>query len=180
MKRKEPLVPLTFDTGITVQIRRTSPMLIQEVQKSFPAPLPPRNKVDYGNGFTAMEVNKEDPDYQEEMKKYKADLDARVLKAMIIRCVEAEIDQTALVELREQMREVGAELDKNDKYVYVSMIAMETADDFTNLANTILKRSQPTEEAVQDAVDSFRGDVQGDRYIQPENTEERSDVFAAV
>lgn len=180
MKRKEPYYPLTFDTGITVMVRKTSPMLIQEVQKAFPPPKPPMNKVDYGNGFHALEANVNDPDYQQALKQYNEELEARVRKLMIIRGVDVEIDHEAVNELREQMREIGIELDKSDKLVYVSMIAMGTAEDYQDLINAITRRSQATEDAVADAVATFQHPVQERGHLQLEDTEERRDIFAAV
>lgn len=156
----QPLEEFTFDTGITVQVRKTSPMLVSDIQKKFPPPPPPLNKVDYGDGNIKLEPNASDPAYIETLKAYQQEIEEKIRRVMIQRGVECEVDHLAVQDLRHQMRqEFDLELDPDDKFVYVAYICVGTAEDYNDLIQLITRRSQPTEDTVQAAVDSFRSHV---------------------
>jgi hypothetical protein len=148
------------DTGVTVPIRKVSPYLVMDLQRAFPPPEPPLNEVDYGDGKKVMEPNEASPAYQRELVKYNTALQERLQILLIKRGVAIELSdaqKAEVVELREFMKnELQIDLDPDDKVVYITRIAMGTDGDLTDLINAIMRRSQPTEEAVSEATKSIR------------------------
>lgn len=152
------------DTGITVGIRKVSPMIKDDLdivlRKEFPEPKPPIVTTEMGT-----EENAADPDYAKALAKWSIEhmerLSERLLRVAIQRAIEVEVDHEAVAELREQMHAVGVELDPDDKYVYVSRICCGTWDDLNELSNAVFRRSMPSREAVEAHKATFPGDVQG-------------------
>ena len=167
MPSQNELHPFTFkDTGITVQIRKVSPLLIMEVQKAMPVPKPPTQEVVYGDpndpgAKRVEEPNEAHPDYLESIDKYNGELEAKVRKFMIERGVVITLSdeqKNEVKELREYWKEeFSAELSGNDKYLYVSYIAIGTDADMEEVMDVIMRRSQPTEAAMAEAKDGFQG-----------------------
>lgn len=158
--------PFTFqDSGVTVQIRRVSPLLALELQKKFPAPKPPRNQVPDLDGKLVWEENLADPGYAEALTKYQQDLELRMRRLVIMRGVVYTLtddDKAQVSELREFWQNTyGEVLEGGDLEVFVSYIAVGSDGDLSDLINAILKRSQPTEEEVREAQNSFPNAVSG-------------------
>lgn len=158
------LIPFTFkDTGETVFLKKISPLLINEVRKASPPPKPPKNEVDYGDGKKVWEENASDPDYQAALKAYELEVQERILKLVIRRGVLVEMNEERMArveELRAEMREdLGMELDSDPKYVFVAYCAVGSGEDLQELAESVFRRSQPTEGAIQEAVETFRSPV---------------------
>lgn len=153
------------DSGIEVQIRRVSPLLALELQKKFPAPRPPRNKVTDMDGKETWEENYADPDYALTLNKYNADLEERMRRLVIMRGVVHTLteEQKAQVdELRTFWKETYDEdLKGSDLEVFISYIAIGSDGDLGDLINTIMKRSQPTEGETKEVLNSFPDSVQG-------------------
>lgn len=145
-------------SDITVRLRKVSPFLLGEVAKSVPKPMPPLNTVDYGNGPT-QEPNEADPGYLQALEEYKQEVGNRNLRALIHLGVECEVDAAAVQALRTQMATFGVDLDPDDKWVYIVNIAITDTDEIVELRDAILRKSQPTEGAVQESLAAFPGDV---------------------
>lgn len=158
--RIPPALPeFTFaGSGITVKLRRVSPFLLGDVAKSLVAPKPPLNTVDYGNG-PVQEANEADPTYLVALEDHRKEVGVRNMKALIRLGVECEVDDDAVQELRATMRDLGVELDPDDKWVYIVNIAITHEDELIQLRDAILRKSQPTEEAVQEQLADFHGEV---------------------
>ena len=158
----EKLYPFIFqDTGVEVFIKKVSPLLVVELQKAFPAPVPPRQRVEIG-GEWVEEPNPAHPDHVQALEQYSVEFEQRVRKLLISRgVVIPEANTTWRDEVKELrqfwMDTYGKELDGDDKAVYIAHIAIGTDADMTDLLSKILQRSQPTEEAVASAKDSFPG-----------------------
>jgi hypothetical protein len=158
----EKLYNYTFkDTGVRVQIRKVSPMLVVELQRSFPAPTPPRQRVEVA-GEMVEEANPSDPDYIAAKERHGQELEMRVRKLMIQRGVIIPPDNTGwqaeVAELKAFWLETyGAELEGNEKELYVSHIAIGTDSDYLELVEAITRRSQPTEGEIAAAKASFPG-----------------------
>ena len=158
----EKLYPYTFkDTGVHVLIRKVSPLLVVELQKAFPPPVPPRQMVEVG-GKMVEESNPSHPDYQEALTRYSSDFELRVRRLLIARGVVIPGENTTW---KDEVRELkdfwletyGKELEGDDKLIYIAHIAIGTDADMTELISAIVQRSQPSEEAVTAAKDSFPG-----------------------
>ena len=156
------LTAFTFkDTGVKVLIKKVSPLLVVELQKAFPPPAPPRQRVQIGDEW-AEEPNPAHPDYTEAMAKYSQEMEMRVRMLLINRGVVIPDDngdwKAEVAELREFWQvNYGKELAGDDKTVYISNIAVGTDMDLGDLLTAIMQRSQPTEEAVAAAKSSFPG-----------------------
>lgn len=151
------------DSGRTVQIRKVSFLLLPELRKAYekqnPPPAPPMQEVKYGDR-TEQEANYADPDYARRLEKYNdtarqvVEEQARHLYAQ--RGVQCEVDAAAVTELREQLHDSGTELDPDDKFVYLWYLCVGSPEDYDEFTDALLRRNQPTAEAVQENLNSFR------------------------
>lgn len=155
------------DTGIKLPIRKVSPDLIQRLEKKIRTettePKPPLQTVDYGNG-PVQEANWAEPGYlaaheaweREVNQKMQEQSQDMLLYLGVVKHIKLDDEMLAQVqEMREDADRFGLELDKDDKSVWVRNIALGTVEDLTDLVNRIIRRSQPTEEAVEEAQSRF-------------------------
>ena len=157
------LTDFTFkDTGITVKIKKVSPMVVDDVRASIPEPLPPEQEVDYGEPRgKVMERNYSDPNYALELEAHNKKVAALVQKVIVNRAVILEGD-----EWRKEVQDyrdfilssTGYPLaETDDVLVYILRVCVGSKEDMSDLIDAIIKRSQPTQEAVEQAKRSFRG-----------------------
>lgn len=146
------------DTGVTIQIRKVSPMLVMEIKRQFPEPKPPTNKVDYGDGNEVEESNYAHPDYARALEDYNQELEKRIRRLLIKRGVVCNVDKQAVDELREFWKaEYEMDLPESDDLMaYISYICIGTDSDMEELLNAIMRRSQPTELAIAEATRAFQ------------------------
>jgi hypothetical protein len=155
------LIEVTLpDSGKVLRVRRVPVFLMREVQKSVKRPTPPLVEVTYETG-PRLEPNRADPEYLTAIEEYGMALGEKMIRLVIKRGVECDVDVAALAELRADMEEIGIELPSDDRYVYVTYICCETPADLEALQSAVLRQTQPTEEAVGEALERFRGEVQG-------------------
>ena len=152
------------DTGIAVKIKKISPMLVADVMASMPEPKPPLNEVDYGEPKgKVLEPNYSDPSYEIQLAEHRQKVNRTWRRVMILRgvVVEGEEWRKDVEEYRAFMREqTGGEIDEPDDFmVYVLRICVGSEEDLSELITAITRRSQPTQEAVQEAKNSFRSQV---------------------
>jgi hypothetical protein len=155
------------DTGIELKIRHipftVTDKFFPEYDKQFPPPKPPMHKVDYGEGEQVDEPNLSDTTYarllveHEQKKAIWCDDKAKHLYATL--AVECPVDEEAVKQLRDTMKGLGVELDPDDKFVYVWYIAVGTTQGHNELMQAIMRRIQPTGEAVAQAQTTFRSQV---------------------
>jgi hypothetical protein len=160
--RVNELTNFTFpDTGITVKIRKVSPLLMMEVQKRNKPPKPPMQEVDYGDDKITYEANPSHPDHIADLEQYNYDLEEKIRALTIKRGVVCDVPEDEIKELREFWKtEMGEELpEKNDKIAYISYICIGTQEDLEDLLSAITKRSQPTKPVIEAAKASFPDDV---------------------
>lgn len=157
------LIPFTFqDTGVTVLIRKVSPLLAMELQRVFPPPDPPMNKVDFGDGESRMEPNEADPAYLKQLQDYNQDFELKIRRMLIKRGVIVEITDTIKAQVQELrefwQEEYGIDFpEADDKLAYIWYIAVGTDQDLKELLQAIMRRSQPTQEAEELARKTFQG-----------------------
>lgn len=156
------LVPFVFpDSKVEVKIRKVSPLLALEVQRSIEKPEPPLETVTLASGEESQEPNRSHPDYAIALQKYNIEVEEKTKKLLINRGVNIVMTdemKAEVKELREYMKdELGTELGVSDKEAYISYIAIESAKDFESLIQAVLGASQPTTEAVEASKDSFQG-----------------------
>jgi hypothetical protein len=134
-------------------------MLMADASKSIRRPNPPMVDVDYG-GKVKQEPNPNHPDYVEALRQYTLAQNNKALEAAIILGVRVTVDKERVAELRQDLDGMNFDLPHNDKVVYITRILCETAHDLEVLRDAILRKSQPTEAAVAEAVARFPADVQ--------------------
>jgi hypothetical protein len=179
--RAIPALPtFTFkDSGITVQLRKLSPMtqqrLSEAVRREYPPPEPPVTTVEYGD--TAVEEpNEADPTYLARYQRWQQEtakvFNERLLKLVCMDAVEVDLDDAARQQIARKMRsftrtgipwEDDPDLDaeENLRLFYVQHICLGSTEDMREFYQAVTARSQPTEAAVQAHIDTFPGDVPG-------------------
>ena len=152
----------TKDGGISLQIRKVSPLVATEIRKRFPPPVPPLAKVDYGEGRFEMEPNADSPLHKAATEIYQLELEEKVRRAYLkLGCIVI-VDKEAVQQARDVMNEIGIDLSADtDEFVYINYVAIASAEDYNELIQAIISRSIPSEADVKAASDTFRSDIQG-------------------
>lgn len=168
-----PLRELTFPTsGKTIQLRRISPNILarirEEISKTLPPPDPPMEEVQYGTG-KRMQPNTLHPLYVSLYRRWQQEyggvvgeklLNYILHNGVVVDCEDGDV-QHDIAQVREQCEREGITLEDDDAFVYVVYCCMLDDGDMELLRDAVFRGSMPTEEAIQAAVDSFRGDVSG-------------------
>jgi hypothetical protein len=153
-----------LSSGKEIEIKKVSPLTLQAAITTIPKPTPPMQDIlDVNTGkVIGVERNESHPDYQQDLTDYQVKIREITVKTTLLLAVKTEVDKKAVVEMRDEFRDAtGAELDPNDKYVYISSILIQDSEDLEKLLEAVTARSQPTEGAVATAIEQFRPDVQG-------------------
>jgi len=177
--RAVPALPShTFqDTGITVRLRKLSPMTAQRlneaIRKELPPPSPPTYEVEYGD-TKVHEINDADPTYLARLGRWEQDaarlFNERMLKLVCLDAVEVTIGKAELAEIERKKRNLSRsgivweddpalDDDENLRYFYVQHICFGSGEDMKELYAAVNMRSQPTEAAVQSHIETFPGDA---------------------
>lgn len=156
----------TFSTGITVKTRKVSPFLLVDLTKTMapPKPKPPRQEIKLADGSSRLEENIAHPDYLDALEEYDTKVNELQTRILLRRGIEVDLsaeDIQAVNKLRQEIvNDFGAELVEKDNVIaYIKYICVGDGDDIQKLINHLTDKSQPTEEAVQVAVDSFQSDL---------------------
>lgn len=162
MSNENELIPFVFkDTGRKVMIRKVSPMLMLNLSRQFPAPTPPKQEVDYGDGKKVMEENPVHPAYLEAKQQYEIDQNHRVQELLIKRGVAVDMSEAVkeVQELREFWKSTyGQDLpETDDALVYVMDICAGTQEDIQELIAAVTQRSRATEKQISEAQGMFSG-----------------------
>jgi len=169
--RAAPVLPEhTFkDSGVTIKIRKVGPTtqqrLAQQIMKDLPEPPVPTVETELG-----PEPNAADPVYllakAEWEQTTRRELNERL---MLIAALEAEvsIDDQARADIARKKRHLqligipyednpALTTDENEKVFYILHVAASTPEDIGDFAQAVLRRSVPTEEAVQSQIATFQ------------------------
>lgn len=152
------------DTGITLKIRKVSPMMADEIRRAIPEPQAPLQPVDYGAPKgVVMEANLSDPAYLDAHAKWQRDVAMKTQRLMILRAVKVEGEEwkADVAEYRAFMEtNTGKPLEEeNDLLVYINHICVGTQEDMVDFVTAITRRSQPTQEEVERSKASFRSQI---------------------
>lgn len=160
------------DTGITIGIRKVGPSaqqsLAMAIMKEMPEPPIPVVTTEIGD-----EPNAADPAYIAAREKWNQETRIELTRRlMLIAALEAEvtIDDRARQDIARRKRslqlaktphEDDPDLtpEENERVFYVLNIAAGTPEDLGEFGEVVLRRSVPTEEAVQSQIATFRSDV---------------------
>lgn len=162
------------DSGITLSIRKLSPLTIQNIQnaviREMPAPTPPLVVVDFGEGQQEAEPNPADPDYVATVRAYEnavqQESSVRLMRLVASYSVQ-DIDLNAVAELRAAMQAIGAPLpdDESDAEIYVWQLACVSERDMVTLSSFVVSQSMPTEAAVQRHTATFQNAIQTPEHL---------------
>lgn len=139
------------------------------VLRDLPRPQPPLAEgVERADGTYELEPNDADPDYAARLAAWdeavKLEFNARLFKLACLNC-EVELDGALLEETRHNLAAIGVRWEKdaaltddeNDRVFYIEHVACATPEDMQEFYGSIIRRSVPTEAAIQEHTDSFRG-----------------------
>lgn len=165
------------DTGITVELRKVNPFLIQEARNRLlkEKPKPPVIIIeDDGPLKNSEEINDTDPDYIEALKSWESKVDQSIMTLQIERgVVEVKNDtwKDDVAELRKTFGELGIadSLPDSDLVCFIAYIASGTPADLQEFIQNLSSRSAPTPEAIESAKESFRNNVQGKKSLGNQN-----------
>jgi hypothetical protein len=163
-----PEVNLT-GSGYTVKFRPIGPMIANEIskaaRKTIVEPTPPRNTVTGLDGKERQEENTADPDYQVALQEYYQTLGLeitdRLMQYIARSSIEVEVDTEAVQRVRDGLTAAGVEPPTDDREVFLKFVLIGSQEDLDTLRNAVMRRSQPTEEAIQEKAADFPGDVPG-------------------
>lgn len=159
---------LTLSTGITVGIRKVSPYTFDALNRCFPKPEPPVIAAEYGPGDIRQEPNEAHPDYQAALIAHQALLAEKSQALMLGMGVDLEIDPAGrerLAAVRSGLAAIGIEIDADERMAYLKHVAIGSSQDLERIARAVTSKSQPTEEAVQDHLETFPGDGAGPQSL---------------
>jgi hypothetical protein len=167
-QRTPEVETITFSTGVTVTVRPLATMTVQLINAAvrkdpaFHRPDPPMQKVEAIDGATTVQ-NAADPAYVAALKEWEQrvaeEVGARFLKVLARRAVEIAVDAAWVAAFRADMDAAGAPIEGDDAEVYLYHYAAPLAEDMELLQRKALRQSQPTEAAISEHTDTFRGDV---------------------
>lgn len=160
------LTTFTFASGAVATLRPVSQFtqahIEIEMRKQHPAPEPPMNEVDYGDG-KKLEPNYGDPAYEQALRMHQMLISSKVMEATIELGVEIEVDQVALDRVRLVMERIGVPLDEiSDKVAYIKHCCMfDIEHEGPLLADAMRALIGPRQEDVDDHIATFQDDVSG-------------------
>lgn len=156
-----------LSTGYKFTATPVNSMLVYDAQEQFPYPEPPKVQIKQG-GSTVWMDNPSDSTYQERFSQVERQRNMAALSCVIQNGIRLEGEVPADREwLRRVRRQVNLALYENEsgeitgedlEYLFLRYVAIASADDYSLVFNS----ATLTEEAVQEAADSFSGDETGD------------------
>lgn len=182
--RAAPLPTFTFKSkGITVQIKKVGPFTMDAIRKKLlkerQRPEPPVITVEIGEARTKMqEINRADPNWLAAVSEYNQWLQEtagnELLNIMthysiVLPKWELDTDSEEYQEFQEivedkrflmNLVDPGSTETIEDKYIYIQHYLFEDAEEMQACQVFITGQSMPTEEAVQEHIDSFPDNVQ--------------------
>lgn len=163
MDQTSPSEPMTytFKNGVKVRIRPVSPFTIQAIETSIPKPAPPMQLMEMANGEKSEEPNPLHPSYGQALSERRQQVMQRQSDAMFRLGIDVEVDQRAVAEFREMAEEMGLELDKNDKLVYIKHLLIGSTGEMREVVGLISGMAIPGEEKIAAAADAFKSDAAG-------------------
>jgi len=150
---------LCEDSGVTLTCRHVSYTLADELVKLYPPPLAPEVPTQVGDRVE-MVRNEAHPEHVVAMRNYQRELNMRMNQLVVLRGVVLDAltpEQLSEVkQLREDMAQLGVNLNPDDKYVFIFQLAAVTPEDYQDLLAAITRRSVVTAEGKAAAIARFR------------------------
>lgn len=173
-RKVPPLPSFTFkETGVTVQIRRLGPFTMDDIRKKLlkerKPPEVPEVVVEVGDArVKTREKNYLDPDYVTARSEYetwlRTTIAEKMVDLMVQYCIVCDPEPEIVSDMRELAQQIDPEVNESmsDKQIYIRYYLLSSPQAVEEVQNFIMGRSMPTEEVVQEQIDTFQGDVQGE------------------
>lgn len=160
------------DSGVTIHFHKIGPStqqkIAQQIMREMPEPQPPTVDTELG-----PEANAADPAYLAARDEWQQTTGRELSeRLMLIAALEAEvtIDDRARADIARRKRSLtiaktphgdnpDLTAEENEKVFYILHVAASSPEDLREFGSAILRRSVPTEEAVQTHVATFQRDV---------------------
>ncbi len=165
MAKDNHLKPFTFpDSGETILAKPVSIAAIGiKLRRVYPKPLPPTQEAEVAPGRKQSFFNFSHPDYISSVDAWESAINEMAMTSAISRAVHRHLNDEAKKKIEQWKKDNAHLLDSNDTGddwdLYFEEICLSTDRDVTALAEFI-RGSEPTEEVIASAVESFPGDVQ--------------------
>lgn len=153
------LKPFTFpDSGKKVLLQKVPTSVIMlDLMKKNPKPQAPIQAVNIA-GHETHERNYAHPDYHNALTRWEQDIEAKAAELLLSMGVVIELKAETKKEINQKRAELNGYLpNHNDKMLWLRYIAIESDNDFQSLLKAIRNHSNPTQEGVANAQDSFQG-----------------------
>lgn len=151
-----------------VNIEPVSPLLMNKLRSGIERPKPPTQLVNYGTDEKPdyrEEANENSPEHQDDLIAWAMQVEGKTRVLVIELGTEVEWTDEKKRKLERVKRAcLKAKIDiseESDEYIYVSYVAVLSAEDYNYLLKQILGASRPTEEAIQEGIASFRAESNG-------------------
>lgn len=129
------------------------------VQRKYPRPQPPMQKVDYGDGRPRFEPNYAHPDYRIQLQEWQRFLELKTQDQALARLYRMKLTDAQKAEVDEWKAQHPDQFDENDSdtALWFEEIAILTENDFQQIIDVL---SGVKEEEVDAIQDSFQGDTE--------------------
>ena len=159
--------PFTFqDTGVEITIQKVSPAIAADARRALgkgKPHVPTRLITMDGPLKGTLEKVDDDPQYLEDLALHEQMVEEKINQLYIKRGVVEIVTkgwQQDVKDYRGLMSDIGIDtLQEDDKTLYITRLAPGSNEDLQELFSAIMMRSEPTEEVIQEHVDTFSGDV---------------------
>lgn len=146
-------------TGEVVHILKISPLTTWDINRAYPPPPTPKNKITHEDGTIEWEENPADPDYLRELAAHHQEVNMRIVQTVIELGVIVEMDERKIEKVR-RYREVmkrnhNIELQESDEVLWVTRMAAPDPTELNALAQAIFNLAGPTEEVIQETARRF-------------------------
>lgn len=163
MKKNAELSELTFPTsGITVHLPLMSAAgLAMRLRRKYPAPNPPIQVVDYGNGHKEKEFNYSHPEYKEAQRLHALFINQKteeILMERAVRSLSLSPEQKEMVAQWKTENPGWYDEDDKDQAIFFEEFCLADEDDLLAFIKHI-SGYDPTEEEIASAVAGFPGNV---------------------
>ena len=142
-------------SGFTVRVRRQPGDMLRLIEAScrreFDAekPVPPTQRIEVGPGEFKDIEDENNVVYQEQVDAFELRVQSRFAEKMLDVIVKAGImdepEENEVAQLRELYTDLGIELPKDDRTLWVQFVVAPSAEDFAHLTYEVFGKSLPTE-----------------------------------
>jgi hypothetical protein len=151
-------------TGLEIKIRPVAPGVVDLVRNGGAKPKPPIELVPIydGNGKEVgktPEVNMANDNYIEQMRAHRQEREEKLVEVLLELGTDFTPPEGEIVSYKETLLALDPTMkfQSSDKVFYLLNIALTNQQEIQRLLEAIQRRNQPTEAAIAEAAEAFRG-----------------------